>query len=251
MNETFRKELEQGLRGLSLTLSEEQKEQLFRYYEMVIEKNRVMNLTAITEEADFVQKNLVDSLALVLAGPKVRGMLETAGVSLIDVGTGAGFPGLVLKIAFPGLKVTLADSLQKRLTFLEEVIAALSLSGVSTVHGRAEDLAHRKGLREGFDLVTARAVADLSVLSEYCLPFAKRGGAFVSYKSGAVEDEFERALYAEGLLGGEAGEPVKYQLPGTDIARSLVVINKTGKTPARFPRKAGTPGKEPLRRMKE
>ena len=248
MNEVFEKELNSGLDGLSLALTDVQKELLFRYYEMVIEKNRVMNLTAITEEADFVRKNLVDSLALVLAGPGVRKMLEKPGAGLIDVGTGAGFPGLVLKIAFPELRVTLADSLQKRLTFLEEVIGELKLSGVSTVHGRAEDLARDKKLRESFDLVTARAVADLSVLSEYCLPFAVPGGCFVSYKSGSVEEEYERALYAAGLLGGEPLEPVKYLLPGTDIARSLVVIRKTRKTPPRYPRKAGTPGKEPLKK---
>lgn len=247
MNALFRETLEKGCEGLSLSLTEEQKDALFRYYEMVVEKNKVMNLTAITEEAEFVEKHLIDSMAIVRAGEAVRAVLEGGDIEVIDVGTGAGLPGIVLKILFPKIRMTLFDSLRKRLNFLDEVIAALGLSGIATLHGRAEDIGQNPRYRENFDLVTSRAVANLSTLSEYCLPLVKPYGMFLPYKSGEIEEELALAAHPIRLLGGELCCTEKYELPGTEIARSLLVIEKIKHTPKTYPRRAGTPAKSPLR----
>lgn len=245
MTETFQKQLarESALMGVELT--DRQMEQLFCYYELLVKKNEVMNLTAITEEHEVVTKHFVDSLGLVKAARYVpRETLE--GGSLIDVGTGAGFPGLVLKIAFPNLRVTLSDALMKRLRFLDEVIEKLGLSDIETVHGRAEDLGHDKRFRAQYDLATARAVANLSTLAEYDLPFVKTGGYFIPYKSGSAQDETKAAEKAIALLGGKLEEQIDYVLPESDIARSLIVIRKAKETPNKYPRKAGVPTKQPL-----
>ena len=167
--------------------------------------------------------------------------------SLIDVGTGAGFPGLVLKIAFPGCRVTLLDSLNKRIQFLNAVIKELGLTDVEAIHGRAEDLARQGELRESFDLCVSRAVANLATLSEYCLPFVKKGGFFISYKSEKISEEMAEAENAIVLLGGKAEEKKEFLLPDSDIYRCLFVIKKVRETPKKYPRKAGLPGKEPLR----
>lgn len=228
------------LKSLGVSLQKSQIESFLIYYEMLLEWNRVMNLTGITEYDDVFKKHFVDSLSL------VRAYDVTKNAAVIDVGTGAGFPGLALKIAFPQLKLTLLDSLNKRIQFLNVVIEKLNLSGVEAIHGRAEDLAKPGSLREKYDLCVSRAVANLSTLSEYCLPFVREEGLFISYKSEKVSEETAAAENAVSLLGGRIKEQVKFQLPNSDIYRNLVVIEKIKSTPKRFPRKAGLPGKEPL-----
>lgn len=217
-----------------------QQEQLSIYYEMLVEKNKVMNLTAITEFKDVLEKHFLDSIAVACY------VNLTDRLSLIDLGTGAGFPGMPLKIMFPNLKFTLADSLNKRIVFLNEVINELKLEGITTIHGRAEDLASDKNYRERYDYCVSRAVANLSTLSEYCLPFVKVGGTFISYKSGEIEEELSAAKKAIFLLGGQMRKVIPFQLEGTDISRSFVMIKKVKKTSRAYPRKSGIPSKKPL-----
>lgn len=248
MTQSFLTYLNTGLAGLQLELTKLQKEQLYRYYERVLERNQVMNLTAITEEEAFVQKHIVDSLALVEM-EELRALLNEAQqkpLRLMDVGTGAGLPGLILKIAFPALQVTLFDALQKRLRFLDEVIAELSLKNVSTLHGRAEDVGRMPEHREAYDLVVSRAVANLSTLAEYCLPLTKQGGYFAAYKSAEVEDELAAAKSAIAVLGGRMCCCETYTLPGSEYGRSLLLIKKEKTTPKAYPRRSGIPAKQPL-----
>lgn len=223
-----------------ISLSEKQKTQFLTYYEMLVEKNKVMNLTAVTEFDEVLRKHFLDSISLC--------QFETLHEekTLLDLGTGAGFPGIPLKIVFPELRITLADSLNKRILFLEEVIKELELSGIDTVHARAEELARNKDYREQFDYCVSRAVANLSTLSEYCLPFVKLGGKFISYKSGEIEEEAAAAKHAIFLLGGEVKDIHKFKIQETDLHRSFVMIEKVKKTPKAYPRKAGTPSKIPL-----
>ena len=223
-----------------IPFSSEQQEQFVTYYEMLVEKNKVMNLTAITEFDEVLDKHFLDSIAL------ARYVDLTTSISLIDLGTGAGFPGMPLKIMFPNLKVTLADSLNKRIVFLDEVIAELGLTDIQTVHARAEDLAHNPDYREQYDYCVSRAVANLSSLSEYCLPFVRIGGSFISYKSGEIEEELAAAKKAIFLLGGQFDQVIPFQLEGTDLGRSFVLINKDKKTAKTYPRKSGMPTKKPL-----
>ena len=231
---------ESKINTLHIELSKEQYSPYVTYYNLVVEKNKVMNLTGITEFDEFIDKHYIDSLSIVNAVDMTRVN------SIIDVGTGAGFPGIPLKIAFPHLKITLLDSLNKRINFLNEVIEALGLQNVETCHGRAEDFGHRKEYREQYDLCVSRAVANLSTLTEYCLPFVKVGGQFVSYKSGNVDNELKESSKAIKILGGEAGKVCSFVLPGTDFARTLVPIKKIKMTGNKYHRKAGTPSKEPL-----
>ncbi len=235
---------EKGLEQLSITLSGEQKQQFLTYYEYLVEKNKVMNLTAITEYEEVITKHFLDSLAVVKTScfkPE-----KLAGKRLIDIGTGAGFPGIPLKIAFPKLEILLLDSLNKRINFLNEVTEMLGLTKINTVHGRAEDYAKQKVYRESFDFCVSRAVANLSTLSEYCIPFVKQGGCFISYKSGSVDQELIQAEKAVKILGGQREEVVRFSLADTDMDRSFVVIRKAKPTPKKYPRKAGLPSKEPL-----
>lgn len=225
----------------NLTLTEEKEQQFLKFYEMLVEKNKVMNLTAITEFDDVVEKHFLDSISL------CQVIDLSKSLTLLDLGTGAGFPGIPLKIMFPELKIILADSLNKRLLFLNEVIDELYLSDISTVHGRAEELSRKKDYRESFDLCVSRAVANLSTLSEYCLPFIHTSGKFVSYKSGEIEEEVKEAKKAVFVLGGEIEDVIHFTLPESDIKRSFVVINKVHTTPKAYPRKAGTPSKNPLK----
>ena len=232
---------ERGLFELGITLSEQQKTQFLQYYELLVEWNSFMNLTAITEFDQVITKHFLDSLSLV----KICDVAQAGRI--LDVGTGAGFPGIPLKIIYPELEVVLLDSLNKRVKFLNEVIERLGLTGITAIHGRAEDIAKQKEYRGSFDLVVSRAVANLSSLSEYCLPFVKTGGLFVPYKSGSVDLELSEAEKAIKVLGGEYRDTVRFTLPDTDIDRTLVVIGKVKETPKKYPRKAGTPSKEPIR----
>ena len=201
-----------------------------------------MNLTAITEFHEVLKKHFVDSLSLVKAIPD----LVEKSYSVIDVGTGAGFPGIPLKIVFPNLKVTLLDSLNKRIKFLNEAVRELKLEDVVLIHGRAEDFSKPEKKRESFDLCVSRAVANLSTLSEYCIPFVKKGGYFISYKSERLSEEFDSAKKAIQVLGGKYERQVEFNLPNSDIYRNLVVIKKEKSTPLKYPRKAGLPSKEPI-----
>ena len=232
---------------LGIDLQEVQLQQFYSYYTLLVEKNKVMNLTAITEEDDVIVKHFIDSLAMA----KLNVSRETfsnwiEGKRCMDVGTGAGFPGLAIKIAFPGISLSLSDSLQKRIHFLEEVVQKLELKGVDFHHGRAEDLGKNPELREQYDLVFSRAVANLSTLSEYDLPFVKKGGYFLAMKSMDISEEMEKGKKAIHLLGGKVEEILEYRLPETDIGRSLLLIQKIENTAKKYPRKAGIPSKEPL-----
>lgn len=225
---------------LEVELTEQQLEQFKTYYEMLIEKNKVMNLTAITEKDEVIDKHFIDSISL------NKAVDTTKPLKILDLGTGAGFPGIPLKIAYPNLKITLLDSLNKRIKFLQEVIEELGLQEIEGIHGRAEDFAKQQGYREQYDLCVSRAVANLATLSEYCLPYVKEGGCFISYKSGAVEEEVNQSKEAITELGGRIKEVIAFTLPKTDIERTFVVIEKVKKTPKKYPRKAGLPSKEPL-----
>ena len=218
------------------TLTTEQEKAFQTYYERLVEKNRVMNLTAITDYEEVLVKHFEDSLMLL--------KYDTDFLTLVDVGTGAGFPGLPLAVMKPEAEVLLLDSLQKRIGFLGEVTEEIGLKNVTLEHNRAEDGA--KAHREGFDRAVSRAVANLSTLSEYCLPFVKVGGCFVAYKSGNVEAEVKEAQKAIRILGGELQRIETYNLSNGD-PRSLVFIRKIAPTPKKYPRKAGTPQKTPLK----
>lgn len=232
--------LEEGCKELGITLDEIQKKQFIDFYEYLVEKNKVMNLTGITEFQEVLIKHFLDSLACVKA-------VDMSRIKrIMDIGTGAGFPGVPLKIAFPHLEACLLDSLKKRVNFLEETFQLLKLENITAIHGRAEEYAKNKQYRETYDLCVSRAVSNLATLSEYCLPYVKTGGYFISYKSGTVQEEVEQAQKAVKILGGKIQDVVYFQLPDSEIQRSLVVIEKIKATPGRYPRKAGTPLKEPL-----
>ena len=231
---------EEEARKLDIALTDTQKDQFDRYYELLVEWNRVMNLTGITKYEEVILKHFVDSLTI------VRDSDMNKVSTLIDVGTGAGFPGIPLKIAFPHIRVILLDSLNKRLKFLNTVIDELGLESVDTLHGRAEDHARKAEYREKFDLCVSRAVANLSTLSEYCIPFVQKSGMFIAYKSGTSGEEIDHASKAIEILGGKIEKIDKFTLPGTDMRRALVEIRKMKNTPSRYPRKAGIPAKEPL-----
>ena len=221
------------------TFSDLQKRQFYTFYNMLIEKNKVMNLTGITEFTEVVEKHFLDSIYL----NHVTDLDQP--VKIIDLGTGAGFPGIQLKIAFPEIEITLVDSLNKRIHFIEEVIEELGLTSIYAVHARAEELARNSEYREKFDLCVSRAVANLSTLEEYCLPFVHIGGKFISYKSGEIEEEVQESKKACFLLGGKLKEVYKFDLE--ESKRSFVVVEKVKTTPKTYPRKAGTPSKMPLR----
>lgn len=239
MNEKLHYIIEK-IAALGIDITSVQAEQFYKYYKILVEWNQFMNLTGITEFEEVVQKHFVDSLSIV----KVKDMNSVD--NLIDIGTGAGFPGIPIKIAYPHVKVTLLDSLNKRIQFLDEVIRITGLQNMETIHGRAEDFAKSGKKREMFDLCVSRAVANLSTLSEYCIPYVKIGGEFIPYKSGEISQELEDAKAAVFLLGGKIEDCQNFVLPDSDIHRSLVLIKKVNGCPKKYPRKSGLPSKDPL-----
>ena len=234
--DNFRKDLE----ALQIVLNKEQLCQFMSYFELLVEWNQVMNLTAITDFEEVCKKHFTDSLSL------VKAYKINASISVIDVGTGAGFPGIPLKIAFPDIEIILLDSLHKRVDFLKTVIDNLGLKKIEALHGRAEDYAKEKNFREQFDLCVSRAVSNLSTLSEYCIPYVKIGGHFISYKSEKLSEEKKDAEYAISVLGGEIEDQISFQIPNSDINRNLLIVRKKKETPANYPRKAGLPLKKPI-----
>lgn len=228
--------LRQGLKALEL--SPEPAEQLERYGALLVEKNQVMNLTAITDPVEVAQKHMLDCAALL-------GAAEFAGKKVIDVGTGAGFPGLVLKLCQRNIDLTLLDSLRKRVDWLAEVSAQLGVQ-VTAIHGRAEELGKTPELRETFDIATARAVADLRMLCELCLPFVKVGGVFLAMKAEDCRDEVDASGRCISLLGGRLQSAYTYQVPGTDLVRRVIRVEKIAPTPEKYPRRFAKIQKAPL-----
>ncbi|QUI25563.1 16S rRNA (guanine(527)-N(7))-methyltransferase RsmG [Vallitalea pronyensis] len=234
------KMLAEGASKLGYHLTQHQISQFEAYYEMLIHWNEKMNLTAITEEKEVIIKHFLDSIAIHQVMPL------THYHQVIDLGTGAGFPGIPLKIVYPHIKLTLADSLNKRIQFLTAVVNALALRDVQCMHGRAEDLGSSPLYREQYDVCVSRAVADLSILSEYCMPFVRMGGYFIPYKAKDSHEELEGSKRAIETLGGYQESVKSVQIPQSDIERIFVMIKKEGITPKKYPRKAGKPKKNPL-----
>ncbi len=271
MTESFYELLHDGAESLNIKLNDEQSISLYKYYQMILEKNKVMNLTTITSEEDFVCKHILDSMSIVKINVSRDVSRETSTFNvprgfqvgktsylkdvsretleeskIIDVGTGAGFPGIILKILFPDSYIVLNDSLNKRLTFINEVIDSLKLKNIKTIHGRAEEIAHDSYYREKFDYAISRAVSKMSVLSEYDLPFVRIGGYFIAMKGGNYNEECIEAEKSIRLMGGRVENIIEYTLPGSDYKRSLIMIKKIKMTSSKYPRKAGTPGRNPL-----
>ena len=233
----------QALADHEINLSDSQMKQFADYYDLLVATNEHVNLTRITEKNEVYLKHFFDSISGAFAEPK----LMTDELTLCDIGAGAGFPSIPLKIAFPKLKITIVDSLNKRITFLQELVAKLGLTDVTLVHDRAETFSDKKSdHREQYDAVTARAVARLSVLSELCLPAVKVGGEFISYKASAATEEIQQGGAAIKKLGGKIRKTVKLELPGTDEERNIIVIDKVASTPKKFPRRPGLPNKKPI-----
>lgn len=228
------------LREKGISLSKEQMNQFQRYYELLIEWNEKMNLTAITEQEDVYVKHFFDSLTAAMYTDL------TKPLRVCDIGAGAGFPSIPLKIAFPKLDVTIIDSLNKRITFLNHLASDLKLEHVHFVHGRAEEMGQNPAHREQYDIVTARAVARMSVLTELCLPYVKTGGAFIAMKAASAVDEMGKASRAIAILGGKTEDIFSFRLPVEESERTIIVIRKEKETPKKYPRKPGTPNKAPI-----
>lgn len=231
--------LKDGLEKLNIAYDDKKIEQIEKFYEMLIEKNKVMNLTRITDKEDFYVKHVLDSLLL-------SELIDISKKSIIDIGTGAGFPGIPIKIFFPDTKITLLDSLNKRILFIDEVINNLKLNDIDTVHGRAEEFGRNVKYREKYDIAVSRAVADLSVLSELCIPLVKVNGIFAAYKSIDINDEVIRAKKAIDILSGSEARIHEVSLPCSDIRRNIIVIKKNKNTPKNYPRNSGIPSRKPL-----
>lgn len=234
----FQEKINKYTTELGFSFNDMQINQLYKYMELLLEWNEKINLTAITNPDEIIIKHFIDSITInKYIGEKFK---------VLDIGTGAGFPGIPEKILRPDINVVLADSLNKRINFLNEVIMKLELTSISAIHGRAEELGHNKLYREAFDVVTSRAVASLNVLLEYMLPFVKKNGICICMKGSNIEDEIENAKKALEILGGEIVRVDKFTLPNTDILRNIVVIKKIKSTPIKYPRKAGMPAKDPI-----
>ena len=236
--EEFKREFEKYLEKMSISLNKEQYDQFYAYMVLLIEWNEKINLTAITEPQEIILKHFVDSLT-------IAKYIEE-GKTIIDMGTGAGFPGIPLKIYRNDVKVVLADSLNKRIKFLNEVIEKMQLKNIETIHCRAEELGKNKEYREKFDYATSRAVANLSTLSEYLLPFVKLNGSGIFMKTMEIDEELENAKKAIKILGGRIEKVDKFEIPESDLGRSIITVKKEKQTPSKYPRKPGTPAKEPL-----
>lgn len=226
---------------MGIGLKEDDFKAFLKYKEMILEWNQRINLTTITENGEMDIKHFADSLS-----PALTGVLN-GSKKVIDIGTGAGFPGIPLKIWNPQLQVTLMDSLNKRISFLELVISELGLKGITAIHGRAEELALKPEYREAFDICVSRAVASLDTLSEYCIPFVKPGGWFIAMKGPSAMEEIKLAGKAISILGGSVEDVREIRFPGTDIEHTLVMIKKLTKTPLKFPRGGGKPRKSPIK----
>lgn len=237
---SFVDELKAVAKEYGLELTTAQIAQFNTYYDLLIEWNQKINLTAITEPKDVAIKHMIDSLSC------FKPNLFEENCSLIDVGTGAGFPGLPLKIFFPSLKLTLLDSLNKRVKFLQLVVDTLGLKDVNVIHARSEEAARNKKYREQFDFATARAVARLPILCEYCLPFVKKDGMFIALKGRQYEEEITEASKAIKILGGKLVKTMPVKLPEIDDKRAVIYVQKVKATPKTYPRKAGTPEKNPI-----
>lgn len=233
--------LDEGIRELGIEIDRRQRDQLLLYYEILIKKNKNINITSITEYKEVVVKHFFDSLSIVKCID-----LRNLEISMIDVGTGAGFPGLPLKIVFPQIKMILLDCIKKRIDFLEELIQIFHLEQIKAIHGRAESIGADPSLREHFDFSVSRAVSNLTTLSEYCIPFVKVGGNFIAYKSSHLDIELEDAVKAINLLGGEIEKVEEIQLPKTDIKRKIVCIKKIKNTNNKYPRRVGKPERVPI-----
>jgi len=237
--EAFLSQMEDKLLELKIHFSVEQLEQFFEYMNLLIEWNEKMNLTAITEPEEIILKHFIDSITIL-------NKLED-NAKIVDVGTGAGFPGIPLSIMNPTLKITLVDSLNKRLIFLQEVVNKLNLKNIEIVHARAEEFGQNKKYRESFDFATSRAVANLSTLSEYLIPLVKVNGKVISMKAAEAQQEINDAKKAIEILGGKIEKIEEFNLPQSDIGRTVIVIKKEKQTPNKYPRKPGTPSKEPIK----
>ena len=234
----FKQELTKRATQFGIGLTEEQQNQFYNYMELLLEWNKKMNLTAITEQKEILTKHFIDSLSIV--------QYINLNDRILDIGTGAGFPGIPLKIALPQNSFTLLDSLNKRINFLNVVIQELKLKNINAIHGRAEEFNKINGERESYEIVVSRAVAKLNVLLEYMLPFVKIGGKCICMKSTDIDEELKEAEKAIDILGGKIEKVDTIILENTDIKRKIVIIEKIKETPKRYPRKAGTPGKEPI-----
>ena len=237
--EMFFEKMQGKSKDLEINFSVEQLEQFFAYMNLLIEWNEKMNLTAIIEPEEIILKHFIDSITI------LKYIKDNSKV--VDVGTGAGFPGIPLSIMNPTLKITLVDSLNKRLIFLEEVVKELGLNNIEIVHSRAEELGQNKKYREKFDISTSRAVANLSTLSEYLIPLIKIGGKVISMKAAGAQEEIKEANNAIKILGGEIDTIEEFYLPQSDIGRTIITIKKKKQTLSKYPRKPGTPSKEPIK----
>ena len=237
--EEFFRKMQEKSKDLGVSFFVEQLEQFFEYMKLLIEWNEKINLTAITEPDEIILKHFIDSITI------LKEIKNDARI--VDVGTGAGFPGIPLSIMNPTPKITLVDSLNKRLIFLQEVVKKLKLENIEIVHARAEELGQNKKYRESFDVATSRAVANLSTLSEYLIPLVRINGKVISMKAGDTQDEIDGAKKAIKVLGGKIEKVDEFNLPQTDIRRTIILIKKEEKTPNKYPRKAGTPSKDPIK----
>ncbi len=237
--EKFEEILNKHLKEINIELKKEQTEKFYKYMNLLLEWNEKINLTAITEPEEVILKHFVDSLT-------ISKYIEK-GTKLIDMGTGAGFPGIPLKILRDDIEITLADSLNKRINFLNEVIKELNLKNIQTVHTRAEEFGKNKKYRESFDIATSRAVANLSTLSEYLIPLVKPSGKTICMKGSEIKEEVEMARKAIEILGGKIEQEESFNLPNSDMKRNVIIIKKVKNTPAKYPRKPGMPAKEPIK----